>query len=196
MLVFLDIEASSLEPDSYPIEIGWVFENGAGEAHLIQPETDWKDWASSAQNLHQISRATLARDGSPAEAVGQRLVAALTGHVVCSDAAGWDGRWLGCLLRAAGLPGQSLTLTDTRRINHAAARTILGDVLCEPALGEAVGDVLALVRLRHRGGPVHRALADAQRERQGFMAVRCAALAMAARIRSAHGALQRSLIPA
>ena len=37
MLVFLDFEASSLGKRSYPIEVGWVFEDGRSEAHLIRP---------------------------------------------------------------------------------------------------------------------------------------------------------------
>jgi hypothetical protein len=37
MRVFLDFEASSLGKNGYPIEVGWVFEDGACEAHLIRP---------------------------------------------------------------------------------------------------------------------------------------------------------------
>jgi hypothetical protein len=37
MIVFLDFEASSLARHSYPIEVAWVFEDGASEAHLIRP---------------------------------------------------------------------------------------------------------------------------------------------------------------
>jgi hypothetical protein len=38
--VFLDFEASSLRKNGFPIEIGWVFENGAAESHLIRPAPD------------------------------------------------------------------------------------------------------------------------------------------------------------
>lgn len=37
MIVFLDFEVSSLSERSYPIEAGWVFEDGRGEARLIRP---------------------------------------------------------------------------------------------------------------------------------------------------------------
>lgn len=44
MVVFLDFEASSLAKLSYPIEVAWVFEDGASETHLIQPAPQWTDW--------------------------------------------------------------------------------------------------------------------------------------------------------
>ena len=37
MLAFVDFEASSLAKDSYPVEVAWVFEDGACEGHLIRP---------------------------------------------------------------------------------------------------------------------------------------------------------------
>jgi hypothetical protein len=51
MHVFLDFEASSLAKDSYPIEVGWVFEGGTGaESWLIRPAPDWTDWDPNAGN--------------------------------------------------------------------------------------------------------------------------------------------------
>ena len=42
-IVILDIEASSLLPGSFPIEIGWIYEDGSGESHLIRPAPAWLD---------------------------------------------------------------------------------------------------------------------------------------------------------
>ena len=51
MIVFLDFEASSLSDDSYPIEVGWVFEDGRTEAHLIRPAPAWTDWDPAAEAI-------------------------------------------------------------------------------------------------------------------------------------------------
>lgn len=62
MLAFLDFEASSLAERSYPIEVGWVFEDGAGEAHLIRSAPEWTDWTIAAEAPGDArSRTTAAR---------------------------------------------------------------------------------------------------------------------------------------
>ena len=55
MLAFLDFEASSLAKDSYPIEVAWVFEDWASEAHLIRPAARWTDWDTGAERMHGFS---------------------------------------------------------------------------------------------------------------------------------------------
>ena len=45
MKAFLDFEASSLEKGGFPVEVGWVLEDGAEEAHLIRPAPDWTVWS-------------------------------------------------------------------------------------------------------------------------------------------------------
>ncbi|WP_171905933.1 hypothetical protein [Sphingobium phenoxybenzoativorans] len=55
MLVFLDFEASSLAKRSYPIEVGWVFEDGSSAAYLIRPAPDWTDWDAGAAAIHGIA---------------------------------------------------------------------------------------------------------------------------------------------
>ena len=63
MLVFLDFEASSLSDKSYPVEVGWVWEDGTEEAHLIRPAPHWTDWDMKAQEIHGIPRAELEQTG-------------------------------------------------------------------------------------------------------------------------------------
>src|SRR5882724_13215124 len=104
MLVFLDFEASSLSKTSYPIEIGWVFEDGKGEGHLIRPAPGWTDWDGSAAIIHGISRAELERRGTPHDEVCRHMVDSFTGHALFASAPSWDGKWLSVLLRAAGFP--------------------------------------------------------------------------------------------
>lgn len=45
---FFDVEASSLAPDSFPIEVGWAVVGAdltiTSDAILIVPQADWTDW--------------------------------------------------------------------------------------------------------------------------------------------------------
>jgi hypothetical protein len=159
VLVFLDFEASSLSKHSYPIEVAWVFETGEGESHLIRPEANWTDWDESAAAIHGISRAKLQSQGEAADAVSHRLVEALQGHELYASAPSWDGKWLSMLLRAGGFPRHLMKLAASRDAYLAAAG---GD--------EAV---VTAVRATIETEPVeHRALPDAQRDRQIWYDIR------------------------
>jgi hypothetical protein len=176
MLVFLDFEASSLSKHSYPIEVAWVFEDGASESHLIRPAPEWTEWDPAAEAVHKIARATLDAEGTPHDAVARRMVAVLTGHDLLASAPSWDGKWLSTLLRAAGLPRHSLRLRDSDDAHAEVATATLRGSVPEAALAQAVGDLLALTEVRAPGTPpAHRALADAQEERARWLAVRAAA---------------------
>ena len=173
MRVFLDFEASSLSDDGYPIEVGWVFEDGQAESHLIKPAPQWVDWDRSAEALHQISRATLEADGVPHDVVAHRLLDTLGQHVVYASAPSWDGKWLSVLFRAAGIPRHAMRLKDSGEAYAEAAVEALSAAV-PPAqvdilAAEIVGRALAAAGER----PVkHRALADAEQERQIWLEVR------------------------
>jgi hypothetical protein len=176
MLVFLDFEASSLAKHSYPIEVAWVFEDGAAESHLIRPAAAWEDWDASAEAIHHIARDTLLREGTPYDALARHMVETLSGHDLTASAPSWDGKWLSALLRAAGLPRHSLRLRDTEEAQRDTAKAILQDCVSPEMLA------LEVERLRIRavadlpqGNAAHRALADAQEERARWLAVRAAA---------------------
>jgi len=181
MLVFLDFEASSLAKRSYPIEVGWVFEDGRSEAWLIRPAPGWTDWDERAEAIHHIRRETLLRDGVPHDEVARRMVEALSGHDLCASAPSWDGKWLSTLLRAAGLPRHSLRLRSSVDVRRESAAAILSAVLPTERLTETVEQLLqAEGNHAADGPPAHRALADAEAERARWLAVRAAAEAMAA----------------
>ena len=172
MHVFIDFEASSLAKASYPVEVGWVFEDGASEGHLIRPAPEWTDWDPGAEAIHGISRTTLERDGEPHDRVAARMVEVLTGHALFASAPSWDGKWLSILLRAAGLPRHALRLRDTEEAHAEAAAALLAPLLPPDALESAVANAVSLAELRFRDGPIrHRAVADAERERQRWLAV-------------------------
>ena len=161
MRVLLDFEASSLSKRSYPIEVGWVAEDGTGEAHLIRPAPDWTDWDASAEVVHGISRAQLMNEGEPHEMVCARLVELFDANVVHAGAPSWDGHWLSMLLRAAGRPRHLLRLADTEAAFTAAARDRLG----EGATEAAIADLIARARATVGTTPAaHRALEDARRD--------------------------------
>lgn len=98
MKYFVAIVASSPEPDGVPIEIGWVDENGHGEAHLIRPAKGWDNWSIASEPVHGISRGRLAQKGRDAVWMAQRAVEVLAGSEVYSDAPDVDGARLRELL--------------------------------------------------------------------------------------------------
>ncbi len=165
MRVFLDFEASSLRKNGFPVEVGWVFENGASENHLIRPAPDWSEWDGEAEAIHGISRARLKAEGAPHDQVARRMVEALGPHELFASAPSWDGKWLSLLLRAAGLPRHALRLRDTEDAQFDSAR----DILCAACPGEdhtpRILNILLLVREEGERRPVlHRAVADAEEE--------------------------------
>jgi hypothetical protein len=157
---FLDFEASSLSKQSYPVEVGWVTQDGAGESHLIRPAPEWTDWDESAAAVHGIARDTLLEHGETVSTVCARLIDLFAGHTVVASAPSWDGHWLSRLLRAAGKPRHLLRLQPLAEAVMEAARARLG----AGAAPEAVAALVAAVESEADAEPVaHRALADARR---------------------------------
>jgi hypothetical protein len=180
MLVFLDFEASSLSERSYPIEVGWIFADGTKEAYLIRPAPQWVDWDPAAEAIHQIARERLLATGTSHDLVARRMVEVLTGHDLCASAPSWDGKWLSALLRAAGLPRRSLRLRDSDDVLLETAQAILKPVVAAGELEGAAANLLALEEIRERPTPpAHRALADAEQERNRWLQLRQAAQAAA-----------------
>jgi hypothetical protein len=99
----IDFEASGLGRGSYPIEVGYVLEDGRSACCLIRPEPDWTSWCADAQRLHGIPRALLLERGRPAVEVARLLNAALAGRTLYTDAWGNDYSWMSLLFDAAGL---------------------------------------------------------------------------------------------
>jgi hypothetical protein len=163
MLVFLDFEASSLGDHSYPIEVGWVWEDGTGEAHLIRPAPRWTDWDMKAQAIHGLPRAELEASGEDHREVARRMVEVLAGHDLCASAPSWDGKWMSALLRAADIPRHTLRLRDSDDVIAEAARAILQPHYPAGQLEAALETILTLDDLRE-SPPAHRALEDARGE--------------------------------
>lgn len=181
MRVFLDFEASSLSRESYPIEVGWVMEDGASEEHLIRPASGWTDWDPSAEAIHGLTREVLLDRGEPHEEVARRMMEALAPHELFASAPSWDGKWLSVLLRGAGFPRHALRLRDTDEADRQAAIEILAAAGFGGDLAAEAASIVSQVRGRPEGPPAHRALADARLEYEIWLEVRRLSLAAALR---------------
>ncbi|TMP53582.1 hypothetical protein [Pseudoalteromonas sp. S1688] len=115
--VFLDIEASGLGFNSYPIEVAYATSNDETASALIKPNHDWLEsgeWDSNAErNIHKITQHVLLEQGKSAKAVAAELNSALKGKLIfCNDLA-YDGVWLAKLFKVADV-GVEFFLTDIR----------------------------------------------------------------------------------
>ena len=165
MHVFIDFEASSLGKSGFPIEVGWAFEDGTSEGHLIRPAPQWTDWDAESEAIHGLSRATLETEGEPHDAVARRLREALEGHDAYASAPSWDGKWLSRLFRAAAVPRHAIRLKASRTACHDSAAAILTGLLPPAERMLRVRAILARVQHESAARPVrHRALADAEEE--------------------------------
>ncbi|MEL6790036.1 MAG: hypothetical protein AAGL18_10095 [Pseudomonadota bacterium] len=102
-VAYIDLEASGLGDQSWPIEVGWAVGFAAPVARLIRPHPDWPlaAWDPKAATLHGIDQETLNTEGEDPVTVCKQLNNALAGHKVYSDAPDWDGYWLYRLHSAA-----------------------------------------------------------------------------------------------
>ncbi len=99
----IDFEASCLprHGKSYPIEVGICDVTGRTRSWLIRPHSTWEgwDWTAEAENLHQLSRDDLWRDGLSADVVLAELTEVVRNHVVVADSS-LDSYWLDTLSSA------------------------------------------------------------------------------------------------
>jgi hypothetical protein len=97
MPCFLDVEASSLDMDSYPIEIAWSDPSGAIESHLINPYAveDWTDWDYNAQQIHGISRKQCREEGVHPRWLCSRMDQVIQpGEILYADGVPFDSNWI------------------------------------------------------------------------------------------------------
>lgn len=119
----IDVEASGFGRNSYPIEIGYVREDGQAWCSLVRPAEGWSHWDPQAEALHGIARPSLLSHGRQVQVVAARLNADLAGRTVYCDGWAHDYVWLAVLFEAAGLvPAFKLAsvrqLLDDRRLQR------------------------------------------------------------------------------
>ncbi|GAB6967152.1 hypothetical protein JCM25156A_11890 [Komagataeibacter kakiaceti JCM 25156] len=160
--LFVDIEASSLSNRSYPIEIGWVDENGKGEAHLILPPSHWTDWSEEAERLHGISYGTLVREGLAADIVVERFLVVASNRRLVSDAPEFDKRWLERLCRQAGKKAPPVLPVETAWA-EAMEKTLNAFTSPQEKADHAFSCLARAKQRAMTNSPVlHRAMADAR----------------------------------
>jgi hypothetical protein len=163
-IVFLDFEASSLLPGSFPIEVAWVDESGQGESYLIRPAPGWLDeaggnpgWSRESEDVHGIPLATLIAEGKPHELVAARAARVLgAATVVCSDMPVSDVSWLRTLFDAADIQTQ-VTVVDVNEVYVRACYPLL-------RLLPPVGDVARPEAERRVRGLASQIMANAENQ--------------------------------
>ena len=144
--VFIDFEASSLSPDSYPIEVAWGSCDSDLRSYLIDPSgvDSWVEWDEFAEaEIHRISRSMLFSEGVPTHTVARALSESIGGTVVYSDAPEFDTFWMERLFDAVDLEC-SITIKHVELVIPRYHESVMTGV------AEAVFDGLGLPR--HRAG--------------------------------------------
>ena len=94
---FLDVEASSLSNQSYPIEIAWSDCYCNIESYLINPGfvAQWTDWDYRAEHIHGISRKKCTEEGVEPGFICDRMNNSITdGEYVYADGGCFDEHWV------------------------------------------------------------------------------------------------------
>lgn len=101
--IIIDLEASGFGKGSYPIEVGYVDQQGSAWCSLIVPSDDWLHWDPKAEGLHHISRDALFKHGKNVTEIAMHLNDVLLNQVVYTD--GWlqDFTWMSCLFDLADI---------------------------------------------------------------------------------------------
>ena len=97
----IDLEASGLASNSYPIEVGLALAPGQRFCALIKPADEWEHWDQQAESVHGISRDVLAKKGRSVSEIATELNQLLSNRTVYSDAWGVDNSWVTTLFAAA-----------------------------------------------------------------------------------------------
>jgi len=100
----IDIEASGLQEESYPVEIAVydIDDESQSFVHLIKPHESWTHWCYDAERIHGLSRQYLKEDGEDAYEVLRHIKQVLSENNVYSDAVYYDVRWLRKLFSTFG----------------------------------------------------------------------------------------------
>ena len=107
-LFYIDFEASSLSLESWPVEIGMAWIEGAGVqswSSLIQPDPSWdlEDWSKRSAEIHNIPYEELMTAPAAGE-VAEEVFARLSGKTPVSDNPEFEARWMRKLLTLIEAP--------------------------------------------------------------------------------------------
>ena len=114
----------------------------------------------------------LETDGVAHDVVARRVLDALGEHVVYASAPSWDGKWLSVLFRAAGLPRHAMRLKDSDEAFLEAAAEALSTRVPPARVKALAAEIVERAVDTVQRSVKHRALADAEQERQIWLEVR------------------------
>ena len=102
-LGFIDIEASGLSEDSFPLEIGWTIDGDYVESFLVKPDKQWNinSWSNEAKKLHNIELKDVIDFGNENEKIAKKMNEDLEGFVLLSDSVSHDIRWVNMIFSAS-----------------------------------------------------------------------------------------------
>jgi len=150
-LCFLDIEASSLDDESYPIEVGVsILTHPSAEistwSALIAPTPRWLQtgrWSARAEAVHGIRQSLLIQEGNTPAAICEHLnlLLASASSVWC-DGGDFDTFWLSRLFDAA-LSAPTFRLRDVGALLKANPQSTMREYLLLLNASETI----------HRAGP-------------------------------------------
>lgn len=102
----IDIEASGIHPDSYPIEIGIydIDDETQSRSWLITPHATWTYWDYNAEEIHGLSRQYIEEDGLDALSVCMEVNEIISKENVYSDAPSYEIMWLVKLFDTFNVP--------------------------------------------------------------------------------------------
>jgi hypothetical protein len=159
------VEASSLFRNSYPIEVGWSFDDLSGSSFLVKPAHGWREWNWRSEEIHGLKHAELVRFGVNVQEASHRLNKAFDGKLVFCDTVDEDGNggtdlmWLERLHKAAGVPmryrllnvnvalGLQLNLADEESVQAVMPRLARAEEMAErhyPHTHQAGEDTVAM----------------------------------------------------
>lgn len=158
-IIFIDLEASSLSAESWPIELGfcWLDERQKlrTASKLIKPHPSWpmEAWSTRSQRVHGITLDEL-KGAEDAAEVAKWALGRLEGSLLLSDAAEFDQRWLSVLMATIG----QRDVLKVESIQEEVRKQFRGDAMS------------MFFRADANGGSAHRAAADALRLGQAWRA--------------------------
>jgi len=147
-MIILDIEASGLSIESYPIEVAWQHRYVAStcDSFLIKPNDNWTHWDRHAElSIHHIPRQVLFDEGIPVKDAALRLNTQLAGQHVYTDAVDYDRPWIKRLFNAAGIAMEFKLLCVYSLIDPAKVEAFKRKQAVKPAKHRALADARNIV---------------------------------------------------